>query len=137
MKELIQNYIQQNNSLSDFINRMSDLYQDGNEVVPTFVEKLKEANYNAALGSSFAELLQLSDNNEIYSQFELSEISTLYQSLIQLQQSDIGLYIDAGYFEFSVMDDSVKAKEIAKAGLEIAKLKVNQLETLLSEIDKK
>lgn len=134
MKRLIANYVQQNHSILDFLNRTSDLYQDGNEVIPAFVEKLKETQFNPALGNSFAELLQLSENEEIYRQFELVNISELYQSLIKVQEANIDNYIDAGYFEFSIMDNSAKAKEIAMLGLEIAKQKVAQLEVLLSNI---
>jgi hypothetical protein len=134
MKTLIENYVKQNNLILDFLNRSSNLYQEGNEVIPAFVEKLKETQFNPALGNSFAELLQLSENEAINSQFELVNISELYASLIKVQEANIDNYIEAGYFEFSIMDNPVKAKDIATLGLEIAKQKVAQLEILLSTI---
>lgn len=136
IKNLLDEFVKRNNAVSDFIHESSDQYQDGKEVIPSFAEKLQETNFNPALGNSFAELLQLSDDENIYNQFALEDIGKLYQSLLTLQEYNIETYVEAGYFEFSVMDNAAKAREIAMTGLEMAKQKINQLETLLSEIDK-
>lgn len=135
LQQLIDKYIKQNESITEFLSKTSDLYQNGQEVLPLLADKLTETHFNPELGNSFAELLQLSDNEEIVKQFELDDISRLYESLIALQHTNIETYINAAYFEFNVMDDSRKAKGHALGGLKMAKKRIEQLESLLNKID--
>ena len=135
LKDIIEKFIRQNNSVARFVKDASELYQDGQDILPSFIDKLGETNFHSELGNSFAEILQLSDEPEVYEQFELSNISRLYDSLRELQESNIDTFIDSGYFEFSVMDNSSKAQEITMEGLKMAKEKVQALEELLKQID--
>jgi hypothetical protein len=135
LKTVIEDFITHNYSIASFLDRSSDLYQDGKDVIPMFIEKLKETQFSSEIGNSFAELLQLSDDKETYDQFELIDISRLYDSLLKLQETKIDTFIDAGYFEFSVMDNPDKARAIVEAGLNMTKKKAKELEVLLSQID--
>lgn len=136
LKDIIEKCILQNHSIADFVKNASELYQDGKDVIPTLINKLEETNFNSEVGKTFAEILQLSDDQKVFKQFELSDIS-LYDSLRNLQESNIDTIIDSGYFEFSVMDNESKAREIATEGLKIAKKKMQALEVLLNQIDQR
>ncbi len=73
---------------------------------------------NSALACKALELIQLLNDEENIEQFELSEISELYEKLIRNSPMDISIYESAFYFEDSVMGNSVKAKKIIKDGIE-------------------
>ena len=135
MKEVIENFIRHNKAIADFLESASDSYQEGNDVLLQFAEKLKENQFNIALGNSFADLLQLSNDKSDYEQYSLEDISGLYSCLIQVQDANLDNYVDAAYFEFSVMDKAERAKEIASAGLEKARQKVEELQRLLGSIN--
>ena len=135
MKEVIENFIRHNKAIADFLESASDSYQEGNDVLLQFAEKLKENQFNIALGNSLADLLQLSNDKSDYEQYSLEDISGLYSCLIQVQDANLDNYVDAAYFEFSVMDKAERAKEIASAGLEKARQKVEELQRLLGSIN--
>lgn len=135
MKEVIDNFIRHNKSIADFIERTSDSYQEGNDVLPQFAKKLNESQYNIALGNIFADLLQLSISKSVYEQYSLEDISSLYSSLIQVQEANLENYVDAAYFEFSVMDNAGKAKQIINSGLEKARQTTEELQRLLESVN--
>lgn len=136
MKEIINKFINNNSSILQFLNETEEEYQDGKDVIPAFAETLGRTQYNPALGLGFANVLQLSDNEKFYSQYELEDIGRLYSSLIELQDSNLDAYIEAANFEFAVLDKTDKAKQIATAGIEKAMQKVEELKKLLDLIDK-
>lgn len=135
LKQIIDDFINQNNSIAAFISETNDLYQDRKEVIPMFVDKLKATQFNAELAISFTQILQMSDNKKFYTQFELEDIRRLYDSTLKLQETNIEGYIEAAYFEFSVMDNAPKAKEIITNGIEMATRKLKELKSLLDQIN--
>jgi len=134
LKQVITNFINHNNSIIDFRNRTSEEYQNGKEVIPIIVSKLEDTKFNSQIGQDFVEILQLSDNEDICNQFDLTDISNLYDSLRKLQEANLETIIESSYFEFSIMDNPTKAKDIAVAGIEMAQRKINELNTLLGKI---
>ena len=136
LKDLITNFIKNNSSVLQFLDKTEVGYQDGKEVIPSFAEMMNKTQYNPALGLGFASVLQLSDNRNFYEQYELEEIGRLYSSLIELQDSNLDAYIESANFEFAVLDKTDKAKQIATAGIEKAMQKVNELKKLLDLIEK-
>lgn len=130
MKEIIDNFINQNTKIADFIDATSEQYQDGKDVLPAFTEKLIQAQFNAALGNSYADLLQLSNDERAYTQYSLEDVSRLYDSLIWLQPSNLENYVDAAYFEYSIQDNNEKARAIVDAGLE----KIGQIQEELKRL---
>jgi len=135
LKQIIEDYIDHNNSIAVFLKSTRRLYQEGENVIPKFIEKLNQTNFSSDLGNRFAETLQLSNDDKDFVQFELSDISRLYDSLLKLQESNIETIIGAAHFEFSIMDNARRAREIANAGLHMANEKTRQLEALLKEIN--
>jgi len=136
LKKLIDDIINHNNAIADFIDRTSELYQDGGEVIPLFIEKLNQSQFNSALANNFADLLQHSDDKGVDQQYSFDDIGRLYTSLLNLQDSNLATYADAAYFEFAVLNNAEKAKEIANAGLAKAKQKVDELQRILDLIKK-
>ena len=80
-------------------------------------------------------VLQLSNDKANFAQYELSDISRLFASLLKVQDFDIDTYVDAAHFEWAVMDNKDKAKSIAKEGIQKAKVKIDELERLLDTLN--
>jgi hypothetical protein len=136
LKDIINNLIKNNSSILQFIDETEEDYQDGKEVIPLYADTLVKTQYNPALGLGFANVLQLSDNEEFYNQYELEDIGRLYSSLIELQDGNLDAYIEAANFKFAVLDKTDIAKQIATAGIEKAMQKVEELKKLLDLIAK-
>ena len=80
-------------------------------------------------------MLQLTNEKEITDQYGLEDIRLLINSLLEIQQYNIDLYLESGNFEWSVMDNKENAIKIIDKGLEIALKKVEELKKLQSEIN--
>lgn len=88
---------------------------------------ISETKYNPALGITFACVLQHLNDQQNFSGYHLTDISDLYNSLIELQESNIDTYVEASHFEYAVMDNLAKAQEIVLKGLDMAKSKTEEL----------
>ena len=135
LKDLIKNIIRQNKSIVDFRNQTSEKYQNGEEVIQLITSELETTKFNPQISQDLAELLQLSDDGNLNTQFDLADISKLYDSLRKLQEANLDTFIESAHFEFSVMDNPKKAKDIADEGIQLAKQKLQELEALLTKID--
>lgn len=112
------------------------LPQIADKTILDYVEILKQFKYNPALGTYFAKLLQLSNKKEIYSQYSLSDISDLYESLANLEEFNLDIYADAANFENSVMDNSEKVRFYISTGIAKAQQKIEELQHILDELEK-
>ncbi len=137
MKELIEDFIKQNEIIVDLLDNSSQDYAKADKIIPLFANKLRQTRFNPALGLEFAKLLQLSNDKEIFEQYNLTDISKLFESLLSLQDSSLDTYIDAAYFEWSVMDNIDKAKDIITAGLDKAMKQTSELKQLMDKIESK
>lgn len=135
MKKLIDDFVKQNETIVDFLDNSRKDYAKADKLIPLFADTLRQTAFNPAMGLEFARLLQLSNDKEIFEQYHLTDISKLFASLLRLQDSTLDTYIDAAYFEWSVMDSSDKARDIIIAGLDKAMKKTNELKQLLDKID--
>lgn len=135
LKELIETYTQQNKAIATFLKESGDNFRTVDECLPLYINKLKESGYNPELGSRFTSQLLLTEKEELYNQYELNDIEQLLESLLALQKTNIEAYLNAGHFEFGIMENRTRAKEIVLAGLEMAKEKVAELELLLADIE--
>lgn len=69
-----------------------------------------------------------------FEQYELSDISKLFASLLKVQNFNLDTYVDPARFEWGVMDDKDKATAIVSEGIQRAKEKIEELQRLLDTI---
>ena len=67
-------------------------------------------------------------------EFQRTDISKLFESLLQLEPSNIDTYLEAGHIEWAVMNNREKALEHIKMGIEITSAKTKELQQLLDTI---
>lgn len=135
IKEVIQAFINQNKEVQNIISELSFESDFSEKVFLDFNEDLLKFKFNPALGLKFALMLQLANENEIIDQFELEDIRHLFNSLLEIQQYNIDLYLESGHFEWAVMDNKENAIKIIDKGIEIALKKVEELRRIQSEIN--
>jgi hypothetical protein len=134
LKKLIDSFIMQNEVILEFLETTGRDYEQADHVLPKFADLLNRTNFNAALGTDFANILQLSDDKKNFEQFELSDISRLFASLLKVQEFNLDTYVEAAHFESAIMDNKEKATSIAKNGIQKAKNKIDELQRLLETI---
>lgn len=135
LKNLIEKFIEQNEDIYDFLKSKVFNYKQPDEVISKYVEFLKRTNFNLALGTDFANLLQLSNDKNIYEQFELDDIRKLFLSLLRIQNYNLATFVEAAYFEWNVMNNKEMATSIASEGIQNAKNKIEELQKLLDSIN--
>lgn len=136
IKDIIDNFICQNALVSDFLEgtrlKQNDTNSDG--AIEEYKKIIVDTNYNVATGLNFAMMLQLLDDERIIRQFELSDVERLFNSLMETDTSNLDNYIEAAHFQYNVLDNEIKAKEILSRGLAIANAKKQALQHLLDNI---
>jgi hypothetical protein len=130
LKKVIQDFIKQNETVSDFLQQG----MIGGDKIDLFRVFLQQTNFNIALGTEFAQALQLVNDNDLVDTYDLSDIAALFTSLLKTQGDNIETYVEAAHFEWAVVGDEQKAKSIAESGILKAKAKITELEKLLEEI---
>jgi hypothetical protein len=135
LKKLIDEFIRQNDTILHFKDTTGRDYEHADKVLPDFANFLSQTKFNAALGVDFANVLQLSNDKNIFEQYELSDISKLFASLLKVQCFNLDTYVDAAHFEWAVMDNKNKATSIASEGIKRAKDKIEELQRLLDSIN--
>jgi len=135
MSHLITEYIDQNQKLHTFLEQYKNKLEQADTSFAEFSSMLAENKYNVAMGLVFTQLLQCLDENKNFSSFQLTEISALYESLIDLQMNNLDNYVEAGHFEYAVMDNLAKAQNIVSKGLQVASYKTEELKLLLEKIE--
>jgi len=135
MGKFIDDFIKHNEYVFEFRKQVMDDTTNADKNFKQVKEFLIECNYNPAVGVELASLLQLLDKPENLSDFELGDIRRLFLSLIKLQSDNLDAYLEAGHFEWAVMDNSERAATIAQEGIKRGKEKIKELERLLLSIE--
>jgi hypothetical protein len=131
MTELINQFIKQNEAVLEFLEHSRSYYKEADEFIPQFNDFLQRAKFNIALGQDYANILQLSNDEDISGQYQLEDIQRMFDSMLKLQPYNLDSFVDAANFEYSVMDDNAAARKIAEAGIRNAQQKIEELQTLL------
>ena len=97
----------------------------------SFIEK---HGVDTALGLRLTSLLQLSNEEKDYSQFELEDIEKLFDALIALEPYNVDLYIEAAQFSDAILGDSAKAVSRLTVAQSIISAKQNELDRLKENI---
>jgi hypothetical protein len=63
-----------------------------------FNDFLVRSQFNVALGLDYSRVLQLSNTEEIFNQFDLDDISRLYSSLLEIQKFNLDAFVEATNF---------------------------------------
>jgi hypothetical protein len=135
MKNFINDFIEQNEIITSFLDKTGRRYENSDKNLVLFKDFLIQTKYNAALGNDLANFLQCLNDEENFSDFQLRDISRLYDSLLKLQEFNIDSYLDAGHFEFAIMDNKQKAIQTIKKGLDKGSQKIEELKRLLKTIE--
>jgi hypothetical protein len=135
IKEAIQAFINQNKEVQNIISELNFESDFSEKVFLDFNENLLKFKFNSALGLKFALMLQVANEKVIIDQYELEDIRHLFNSLLEIQQYNIDLYLESGHFEWAVMDNKENAIKIIDKGIEIALKKVEELRRIQSEIN--
>lgn len=135
IKEAIQAFINQNKEVQNIISELNFESDFSEKVFLDFNENLLKFKFNSALGLKFALMLQVANEKVIIDQYESEDIRHLFNSLLEIQQYNIDLYLESGHFEWAVMDNKENAIKIIDKGIEIALKKVEELRRIQSEIN--
>jgi hypothetical protein len=114
MTNLIDNFIEQNKTIENFLDEVGRDYENSDKKLASFRDFLIQTKYNVAVGTDLANFLQCLNKEENFSDFHLSDISRLFDSLLKIEKFNIDTYLEAGHFEWAVMDNKEKAIEIIK-----------------------
>ena len=135
MGNIIENFITQNEKISSFLDDVVRDRKNADANIQEVKHFVHSNNYNAALGIELACLLQLLDQPQNFSDFELNDIKRLFASLIKLNAYDLDAYVEAGNFEWAIMDNKVEALAIVDQGISRASEKLEQLRALKKTIE--
>jgi hypothetical protein len=135
LTNFLDNFIKQNEKVLNYLEQLDSELENSDQIIAEFKEFLSQTNYNPALGLGIISYLQLLNKKENYSDFELSDINRLLESLIKLQKYNLDIYVEAGYYEWAVLDNKDKALEILKTGLEKANQKTAEIQKIINEIE--
>jgi len=135
MADFIDNFIDQNEKVIAFLDQIGRDFESADKNFEIFKTFLNDTKYNAVLGIDFANFIQLLDKEENIKEFELYDIRRLFNSLIKTQEFNIDTYLEAGHFEWAVMDNKSNAIELIKNGIEKANVKTEELKRLLTTIE--
>ncbi|MEO7393965.1 MAG: hypothetical protein ABIU11_03430 [Chitinophagaceae bacterium] len=136
MREIINNFIKQNEAVLEFLENRGRDYKEADYVIPQYNDFLVRSKFNVALGLDYANILQLSNDDEISGQFDLKDIAKLFASLLKIQEYNLDAFVNAAYFEYSVMNNNSDAQKIAELGINNANEKIEELQKLLHLIRK-
>lgn len=134
MAKIIDYFIDQNEKVITFLDQIGRDFENADKNFEIFKAFLDETKYNAVLGIDLANFMQVLDKVESIKDFELIDIRQLFSSLIKTQEFNIDTYLEAGHFEWAVMDDKQRAIEIITNGLNRATQKTEELKRLLDKI---
>ncbi|RYZ92176.1 MAG: hypothetical protein EOP06_05050 [Proteobacteria bacterium] len=135
MGNFIEDFIKQNENVFHFRKQVMSDFKSADNNLDRIKDFLMECNYNPAVGVEFACLLQVLDKPYNFSDFELADISRLFQSLIKLEPGHVDAYLEAAHFEWAVMDNSQAAVAVANEGIKRATEKIKELQSLLLSIE--
>ncbi|HMJ46466.1 MAG TPA: hypothetical protein VK498_04010, partial [Ferruginibacter sp.] len=107
MRALINNFINQNEAILEFLENSARNYKEADYVIPQFNDFLVRSKFNVALGLDYSNMLQLSNNEEISDQYNLEDITKLFARLLKIQKYNLDAFVDAANFEYSVMDNNI------------------------------
>ena len=127
LKEAIDKIVDRNRQLNAFLNDEGRDYQNADDLVTRYLDKLEESRFNVVLAADFARVLQLLNKQELYDQFKLSDIWMLFQSLIETEPFNLDYYVEAAHFEWSVMDNKERANQIVNDGIDVGNRKLKEL----------
>jgi len=133
INEIISAYIKQNKNLQAILEAGSET-DSIDASIQIIGQAIIDSKFNVALASKYLLLLQRANENELIEQYELKDIRLLFYSSLKIQKDNLDLYLEAGHFEWEVMDDKEQALKIVKEGLKTANKKVQELSNLESEI---
>ena len=135
IKNLVDNFINQNDKIQTFLEDVGSDYKNADKIIPQFVDTLNQTQFNSSLGLDFANVLQLTNDKTLIDQYELTDIQRLFDSLLRFEKLNLDLYVDTAYFEWAVMDNVEKAKEIINLGINNGLQKIAELKKLLDDIN--
>lgn len=134
IKDIIDSFIRHNNAVIRFLEIDGRNEENKDEMIPMYATILRETHFNPALGLDFASALLFTEDKSIFDEFELSDISALFNSLIRLQEYNLENYTEAAHYEWSVMNNAETAKKIISDGIDKARQKIEELSELLEKI---
>jgi hypothetical protein len=135
LKKIIDDFIDQNDTILTFLDGPGRDYANADKIIPLFVDMLRQTKFNAALGPDFACVLQLSNDKNTFEQYSLADIRRLFIALLRIQDVALDTHLEAANFEWSVMDNSDRAKAIIAGGLDKTRQKIDELNKLLDKIN--
>ncbi len=106
----------------------------GSDTLELICKAVAECGSHPTLVRLFADCLQLVDDKDIFSQYSLNDIHSIYSVLVETNRYDISYWSDIAHYEYSTLDNNEQAMITAQAGIAKAGEKILELEGLLAEI---
>lgn len=95
-----------------------------------FSEFVEKHGFDTAFGVRLISLLQLSNDEKVYSQYGLQDIEKLFDALVEAQPENIALQIEAAYFYDTVFPNPEKATHHLRQAQEVIQRKQSEMSQL-------
>lgn len=121
----------QSQVIQNLIREIKENWGDEERIVELFINSEDYCFSNLDIINLLADFLQTSDSKDIYNEFSLEDIASLYEKNIEMNAANISTYIELVNFYDSVLPNEQKAEgflELAKDLLNRNKTEINSLE---------
>jgi hypothetical protein len=136
VKQLINQLLNRSNVVQDIKTEAVLIEQQQGDPLQYLTNKLLQSGVDTAYMGDLSRLLQICNNETYIKQFELDDVGRLLEKQVELQPNNLENHLEYGFFNFSVLDQNVIARQIVLEGINVAERKIKELKQLLAEIDK-
>jgi len=99
------------------------------------VKFVDQQGFDTALGVRLISLLQLSNDDKVFSHYELEDIEKLFDALVAAQPENIGFHIEAVHFYDTVMEKPEKATHHLRQARDVVRKKQAELSQLRQSME--
>ena len=137
LRNVINEIVNNSKEINDFILKIGEillLEADKNEyyIINEIIIMLSKYKNHPQLIELLANSLNLSNNPDLYQQFEIEELKILYDSNVKNQT--LSSMFDQVYFYWNVLDDEESTKSLITKYKKMLEDRVSELNNLLLEI---
>lgn len=140
LQNIIRNIDKNSNEISNFILKIREILlkeDDNNEsnIVNEIIFMLSKYKNHPQLIELLANTLHLSNNPELYQQYEIEDLKKLYD--LNAKNQNLSYMSDQVFFYWNILDDGVSTKNLIFQYKNMLKNQIKEFDGLLLEIDDK
>jgi hypothetical protein len=134
VKAVIKNFSESQISVEETIVRLKNLFLKEDELWKSLANVSPLILTNERVMNFFADNLQMINNQERIEQFDLQDIKSIYQILIQYNPDNLQYQIDLIEFVYAVLNDEHETMKLIENVMNLMDEKRVRLQNILNEI---